>query len=133
MIKYLAQTVSTPFPQGFQGLGPLGGETSPGVYNIFGKYSATEKFDRIISLTLGVMTVVAGLWFIFQIFISAIEWLSSGGEKQHVENARKKITNSVIGLLIVVVSYGLILTFGNILGIKGILSPSEVIVNFLSP
>lgn len=132
MVKSLAQTVSTPFPEGFQGLGPLGGEAHPGIWRLFGEVEATRKFERVLSLSIGVMTVIAGIWFMIQIFLAAIEWMSSSGDKQHVQNAQKKISHSIIGLLIVVISYGLMLTIGNIFGIK-LLAPGDIILNFLSP
>lgn len=133
MIKLLAQTLSTPFPEGFQGLGPLGGETSPGNYQVFTTTIAGFRFNRIISISIGVMTVIAGIWFIIQIFLASLQWLTAGSEKQGLQDAKKKIVNSVIGLFLVVVSYGLILMIGNILGLDWILDPASVIRNLLFP
>ncbi|MEK7163967.1 MAG: hypothetical protein AAB768_02365 [Patescibacteria group bacterium] len=132
MLKLLAQTPSTPFPEGFQGLGPLGGETSPGIYQIFTGATAGIKFNRFFSISVGVMTVVAGIWFMIQIFLAGIEWLSSSGEKQAVQNAQKKISHSIIGLLIVVISFGLMVTIGNIFGIN-LLAPGNIIYHLLTP
>lgn len=130
MIKYLAQTPSTPFPEGFRGLGPLGFDNITNA--LFTQRSATERFDRVLSISIGVMTIIAGIWFMIQMFLGAIEWLSSSGEKQHVQNAQKKIAHSLIGLLIVVISYGLMLTIGNIFGIR-LLAPGDIIFHSLSP
>ncbi len=130
MVKYLAQTLSTPFPEGFRGLGPLGFDNP--INSLFTERTSTQRFDRILSVSIGVMTVIAGIWFMIQIFLAGIEWLSSSGEKQAIQNAQKKIVNSVIGLLIVVISYGLMLTIGYIFGIQ-LLAPGDIIYLFLSP
>ena len=133
MVKYLAQTLSTPFPEGFQGLGPLGGEVSPGTWVLFTQTTASEKFERIFSISIGVMTVVGALWFLVQIFIGAIQWVAAGSEKQAIQEARKRILQSIIGLLVIVISYGLILLIGSIFGLKDILYPSNLIINMLYP
>lgn len=103
----------------FKGLGYLG---NPGTTNsaVFG------LFESVISLTLAVLTVCAGLWFVFQIFGGALGWLSSGGEKQALQNAQKRIVNAIIGLLIVVMSYTFIAIISSIFGLY-ILSPFEAL------
>lgn len=83
-------------------------------------------FTKGISVIIGVLTVSAGLWFIFQFFLGALGWLSAGGDKTAIENARKKITNAVIGLVIVIAAIFLIDLIGTILGLN-ILSPGEFI------
>lgn len=130
MIKSLAQRPSNPFPEGFRGLGPLGYDNPSN--SLFTEITSTTKFEKVLSITIGVMTVIAGIWFMIQMFLAAIEWLSSSGEKQAIQNAQKKIVNSLVGLLIVVVSYGLLLTIGNIFGIK-LLNPGNIIYLKLSP
>lgn len=97
-----------------KGLGPLG--------EITDNTDAFVKFTNILSTAIGIMTVSAGIWFIFQIFIGAFQWLSSGGEKQGVENARKRLSNAIVGLFVVVASYALISLVGLVFGIN-ILSP----------
>lgn len=89
--------LATVNPLGFlEGLGPLGKpiatEQDPGA----------SAFTNFISKTIGIMTVVAFIWFIFNLFIGAIGWLSSGGDKQKLQEAQKKITTNLTGLVIVV-------------------------------
>ena len=98
----------------FEGLGPLGTgldstATPP--------YLAIGKFIDLISKAIGVLTVSAGIWFLFQIIAGSFQWLASGGEKQAVQNAQKRITNAVMGLFIVVISYALISLIGLFFGI----------------
>lgn len=113
-----------PFPLGTiggEGLGPFGNR-------IWGQgpLAAVNSFILILSNIIGVMTIVAGIWFIFQFIIGGFSWLTAGADKAAMENAQKKITNGVIGLVIVVAAIFLIDLIGNLLGLK-ILNPRDVI------
>ncbi|HNV45102.1 MAG TPA: hypothetical protein PLR62_02470 [Candidatus Woesebacteria bacterium] len=54
------------------------------------------------SITLGSLAVIA--FFL----LGAFEWITSGGDKTKVENARNKITSAVIGLVLLVSSFVLL-------------------------
>ncbi|HCC84476.1 MAG TPA: hypothetical protein DEP87_02240 [Candidatus Pacebacteria bacterium] len=61
----------------------------------------------------------------------AIEWITSGGDKGKVENARNKITNSLIGIIILVSSFTIIgffsnLVFGNNFNLLKLTFPSAI-------
>lgn len=79
--------------------------------------SALAIFAQTISAIIGVLTTAAGLWFIFQIIMGAVGWLSAGSDKQALDNAKKRLTNAIVGLLIVVASFALIGIVGLFLGI----------------
>jgi uncharacterized RDD family membrane protein YckC len=84
------------FPEGgFQGLGtgPLSGPQGEGSVNVFA---------NIISTAIGVMTIVAIIWFVFLLIGGAIGIMTAGGDKTAAEGARKRITSGIIGLVIVI-------------------------------
>lgn len=100
-----------------KGLGPLG--------NLDKGFEATDaflKFTNVFSAGIGILTISAGIWFIIQIFAGTFQWLASGGEKQALQNAQKRITNAILGLFVVVFAYALISIIGLIFGFD-ILSP----------
>lgn len=102
-------------PQGgFRGIGPLGLENQAGAAGL-------STFNEIISTSIGVMTVIAIIWFILQFFIGAIGIINAGGDKAKLEMARKKLTNALIGLVVVVAAIFLIDLIGNLIGIPNIL------------
>lgn len=107
------------------GIGFLGGFDSAAASNPF------AKFARIISVAVGFLTVAASLWFIMQIFAGAFQWLTSGGEKQSLQNAQKRLTHAVIGLLMVILSFALISIIGMIFGID--ILGIETLLKTLSP
>lgn len=60
-----------------------------------------------------IVFIVAALLTLFYLVLGAINWISSGGDKGKVEDARNKITAAVIGLLILAATwaiYQLVLT-----------------------
>jgi hypothetical protein len=113
-MKYIADIQLAP-SGGFKGFGKLGLEGDVAS-------NATITFTNFLSTVIGVMTLVAIIWFIFQLISGAISYISSGGDKQAIESAGKRITNSLIGLIIVIISIFIIKLIGTLLGIPNILN-----------
>lgn len=106
----------------FEGFGMLGLEgRHPG--------EAPGIFNAVLSGIIGVMTIVAGIYFIFLFLTGGIQYITSGGDKAAAEAARGRITSGVIGLVIVVVAVFIIDVIGAILGFD-ILNPAEFILGF---
>lgn len=101
-------------PGGFRGFGPLGNVTS--------STEAIKTFSKFISSTIGIMTIVAILWFIFILITGAIAWMSAGGDKAALETAKKKITTGLIGLVVLIAAIFIIDLIGNLIGIPDILN-----------
>jgi len=93
-----------------EGFGTFG--TNPGSAS-----TALNRFETVISIVVGSITVVGGIWFIFQIVTGAVQWISAGADKDGVQRAQKKFINAVIGLTVLVFSYALIGVVGAILGL----------------
>ncbi len=87
---------------------------------------AGGEFNRIVGAFLGFMTITASIWFMFQMITAGYGWLSAGGDKNKTEAAWHKITNSVIGLVIVVSAWILIGIIGKIVGLEDILNPGKM-------
>jgi hypothetical protein len=84
--------------------------------------NASSTFSDFLSKTIGVMTVVAILWFLFLFISGAIGYMTSGGDKNAIESAKKKIVNGVIGLVLVIIAIFIIRLLGYLLGIPNILN-----------
>lgn len=96
---------------GFTGFGKL---ASPGT-------SGISLFAGMITTTIGVLTLVAIIWFVFNFIVGAIGIISSGGDKQKLETARNKVTYSVIGLIAVIAAIFIVELIGFLLGFPNIL------------
>lgn len=110
--KLLAKAVELPPIGGEEGFGPWGDVASKGESVGF----AGSAFTFIISNVIGIMTIIAGIWFIFSFIIGAFGYLTAGGDKGKMEEAGKKLTQAVVGLVIVVSAYALMSLLGSILG-----------------
>jgi len=88
---------------------------------------AKDQFSSTISKIIGVLTVVAFIWFTFQVLIGALRIVMSGGDKGALESARKQITAGVIGVVITVSAIFIVDLIGTILGIPAILNPACII------
>lgn len=100
-------------------LGTIGGGEGFGPWaNITEKTNASSILAIVISNALGAMTIFAGIWFLFQIIIAGYNYMSAGGDKAKIEAAGRKITNSLIGIAIVVAGYAILALIGSFLGIE---------------
>lgn len=124
-MKLLADITIAP-SGGFKGFGELG------LTGSLGAYGAGVVFNKFISTVIGVMTVVAFIWFIVQIFVGAVAIATSGGDKEKLSEAKSKITTSLIGLVIVIAAIFIIDIVGNVLGISNILNPAILIQQILN-
>ena len=115
-------------------IGQIGGKPGSGLGpwsnlgNIGDISESAGIFTKIISNIIGVMTIIAGIWFIFQFIIGAYGFLSAGGDQKKVASAQQQITNALLGLVIVIAAYAIIYIVGEILGFR-ILHPEELIIN----
>jgi hypothetical protein len=72
--------------------------------------------EKIISSVVGVLTVVAVIFFALQIIFAGYAFLSSEGDTKKMEEARKRLTEGVLGLFIVVIALGFTALIGRLTG-----------------
>ena len=114
MKNLLAAPIEIAPPDGFKGLGegPLANPEGTGV----------AAFSKFLSSAIGLMTIIAVIWFIFSFLIGAIGIITAGGDKAALEGARKKIINAIIGLIVTIAAVFVISLIGTLLGIPDILN-----------
>jgi TRAP-type C4-dicarboxylate transport system permease small subunit len=67
------------------------------------------------AITLGF--IVGVIVFFFTLLIGGIQWISSGGDKQAVEAARGKVSNALIGLVILFALFAIIQLLNTFFGV----------------
>lgn len=82
----------------------------------------------LIDNVFKILGVVAGIYFIIQLILAGYGYLSSNGDPKKTEAAWAKITQSLIGLIIVASSFVIASIVGGFLGIN-ILQPTVTPVN----
>lgn len=103
---------------GLKGFGQLGLE--------FGIGSPILVFTKFLSSTVGLISLIAVIWFIFTLILGAVSIITSGGDKNSMESAKKKITSGIIGLIATIVALFILKFVGFVFGIPDILNPTAV-------
>jgi hypothetical protein len=87
---------------------------------------AGSNVADLFSTMLQFFTLIGGLAFIVYFIIGGLKWLTAGDDTQKVDGAKKQMTNAAIGLIIIVLAYGIIAIVGAVLGIP-ILDPVKML------
>lgn len=115
-MKLLADINLAPSP--FSGYGDIG---TPG-----GENWGINTFVSFLSKTIGLLTIIAFIWFVFTFVTGAISIISSGGDKTALETAKKKITTGIIGVVVVIAALFLIEMGGKLIGIPDVLDLAKM-------
>jgi hypothetical protein len=105
-----------------------------GAYGLEGQQSnkSPTLFSTILTNIVGLMTLIAGIWFMFLLITGGIAWIGSGGDKGKLAEARTRMVTGVVGLTIVVAALFIAEILGNLVGLGDILNPVNYI-NRISP
>jgi hypothetical protein len=77
----------------------------------------TTSVGGIVTFAVAFIIVIAVLAAVLFIVIGAFQWITSGGDKQKVADARNHILAAVIGLIIIALSFVIINVITTALGI----------------
>lgn len=80
--------------------------------------SPEAGFGGFLSNILSGVMVIAVLMVLLYLIWGAIEWISSGGDKGKVEKARNRMTQAVIGLIVLAATLALMTIVQNFLGVR---------------
>lgn len=72
----------------------------------------------LLSSALTIIFVVAALAVLFMLIYGAFQWITSGGEKEAIDKARKRITSALIGLAILALAFFITRVVGQVVGIN---------------
>lgn len=100
---------------GGSGLGPFADNPDP--------YTAVTK---IVSSVIGVMTIAAGVWFLLQFIVGGFNIINAGGDKAKLQSSRDRLTNSFIGLIVVVAGWSILALASTFLGVDFTLSNGDL-------
>jgi len=110
---------------GGDGLGPFGGGMD--------EASALTGITNTVSSIVGFMTIVAGVWFLLHFLIGGFNWITAGGDKTKLQTARDRLTNALIGLIVVVAGWAILALAGTFFGVDFTISDPSGLINSLSP
>lgn len=78
--------------------------------------TGAAKLSSVLSTGIVLLYIFGSIAFVFMIVWAAIRWITSGGDKEAVASARKRITWAIIGLILLSLAFLIIGIIGNITG-----------------
>lgn len=70
----------------------------------------------ILRNVLALFFAVGGIGAVIYFIWGAVDWILSGGDKEKVSNARKKMTHAIIGLVLLALSFVILQLVGEVIG-----------------
>jgi UDP-N-acetylmuramyl pentapeptide phosphotransferase/UDP-N-acetylglucosamine-1-phosphate transferase len=80
--------------------------------------TGVEFIQDLIPRMVGLAFLVGVLVFFFIMITGAIQWITSGGDKAGIESARGKITNAIVGVVILLSLFALLKVIEDFFGIN---------------
>lgn len=74
--------------------------------------------SRVLSNIIVLIYMVSSVIFVFMVIISGLQWILSGGDKEAVAGARKRLTYAIIGIVFLALAFILLKTFGQVTGFE---------------
>lgn len=68
---------------------------------------APQPIEVVVGNMVKIILSFVGIIFMILIIAGGIQWMTSGGNEQAIETAKKRIVNAVIALVIITVAYAL--------------------------
>jgi uncharacterized membrane protein HdeD (DUF308 family) len=72
----------------------------PSLQNLVSSSDPVAFFNKLLPNLITISLIVGVLFFLYELIHSSIQWILSQGEKEHIESARRGITNAIIGLIV---------------------------------
>ena len=92
--------------------------SNPALSKTLQEKSGLKFFRELIPRMVGLAILVGVLIFFFIMITGAIQWITSGGDKAAIEGARGKITNAIVGVVILLSLFALLKVIQDFFGIK---------------
>src|SRR3989338_11050028 len=71
----------------------------------------------LLTWVIRTIFLLAGFIVGYYVLTGALDWVQSGGDKEKVETARKKITTAIIGLIILFATVAIVALVENVFGV----------------
>lgn len=81
------------------------------------RVAINDSLGSFVERSFSAVILVAGLATFMYLVYGGIQWISSGGDKGKLEEARSKITNGIVGLAIVASAWAVYLLIDYFFGI----------------
>jgi len=66
---------------------------------------SSSSIGSIVSTIISIVLSLLGIIFLALVLFSGFQWMTAGGNESTIDKAKKRLINSVIGLIIVLAAY----------------------------
>lgn len=117
-MQYLSQN----YPIGSQPQTSQGSITNPALGETLQSALLADSpisfFSKILSNLITLGFIIGSIIFFVMLILGGIQWISSGGDKQGLEAARGRISNALIGIVILFSAFAVFTLLETFFGIK---------------
>lgn len=92
--------------------------TNPLLKDTLQTKTGVEFFQSFVPNLITLGLIIGAVFFLFILIIGAIQWISSGGDKNALEEAKHKITNAIVGIIILFSVFAVLKLIENFFGIS---------------
>jgi len=96
--------------------------TNRGIPDLSRRFSGTGSgvafLGALLRLTISIIFIVGSLYFLFQLLTGGVAWIGSGGDKGKLDEARSKLFNAGIGLVLLFSGFAIITLIQNVFGVS---------------
>lgn len=71
--------------------------------------------SNILTFAIRLFFIIGGLAALVFLLLGALAWITSGGDKENVSKAQQKITNAIIGVILIAVVLAVIVTLEQVI------------------
>jgi hypothetical protein len=89
-----------------------------GLNNMLRSGGGATFMQQLITTAITLLLVVGGLLFFFMFLLGAIGFITAGGDKIKVDNARGRMTTAFLGIILLFSSWAIITVIETIFGVK---------------
>ena len=82
-----------------------------------GSEAGPPAIGSIISSLVGVFLILAFISTLLYMLLGGLDWITSAGDKTKLQSARDKITNALVGMVVVGASWAVMMIAGSFFGL----------------
>ena len=94
---------------------------NPALSNKLGGYGQTggaSIFSNLAGVLINFALIIGVIAFIFMFLFGALQWITSGGDKEGLKKAQNRITHALFGLVVLFSLYAILYLLGAIFGLN---------------
>jgi hypothetical protein len=80
--------------------------------------TGAAQLGSFLTTTIQIIYIVAAIAFLFMVVLGAFQWIISGGDKEKVSSAQKRITHAIIGIILLALTFVFVRIIGQVTGFQ---------------